>query len=105
MEETNKHDEFQSGGVIFAERFIILPIARRRSNIHGCTGNTNQCFFTTEMTWSNFPRNKSTLLFASEINYSTHRPIHIFFDLRKSCLVTLRVYGGKGVRHEIDQMS
>ena len=61
-------------------------------------------FFTTEMTWSNFPRNKNTLLFASEINYSTHRPIHIFGP-SEILPATLRIYGGKGVRHEIDQMS
>ena len=61
-------------------------------------------FFTVEMTWSNFARNKNTLLFASKINYSTHRPIHISGP-SEILRVTLRAYGGKGVCHEIDHMS
>jgi hypothetical protein len=35
-------------------------------------------FFTKEMKWSNFPRNKNTPLFASKINDSTQRLVHIF---------------------------
>ena len=62
-------------------------------------------FFTIEMKWSNFPRNNNTLLFATTINYSAHRAVHVF-GLLKILPSTLRKsLRGKGVRHEIVEES